>query len=373
MFAAAKPGFDERAAIIVFDNFGGDTRLGKPGVYFLDQQRGPTLAGLMSGATEAEAEGLEATGQYSHGALVFNHTLALLAAEDAHPKFGSLEVSVSDSEEIIRVPIADFTKLNVVVVALDTQNFNTGIIGERLQATIRKLVEQDVKRFAVNLSFGLVPCSVRTDFRAASGDKDENQLDLTFEEYRDAIFEENRDKSGLDPAEFREQLTSILTTPINEETDPLLKGTTDSGDADITYLAASGNYALPYSLYPGYWSEFVSVSAHNLASASAVPDEYSNTGEIILPGGYFRLTAYDPRIDGWRVYPQISIAGTSFAAPVLSVFTALDFTLPAPRCARVPPSVTSPMAFFKTDPTPTALPASGLNITLENTLSTYCR
>lgn len=386
MFATAKPSFDKPAAIIVFDDFNSDLGFTQPvealrgdpkvsGVYFLDQQRGPTLAGLVSGATGAEAEGLEAAGQYSHGALVFNHTLALLAAEDANPKFSSLEVSVSDSAEIIRVPIIDFTKLNVIVVALDTQDFNTGIIGERLQATIQVLAEQGIGRFAINMSFGLVPCSVRTDFRDAKSGGRGEQLDLTFEEYRDAVFEENKDKSGLDPAEFREQLTSILTTPVNEETDPLLKSTkTNEEFADITYLAASGNYRLPYSLYPGYWPEFVSVSAQNLADTStpAVRDsDYSNTGEVLMPGGYFRLTAYDPNTKGWRVYPQISVAGTSFSAPVLSVFTALDFTRSTPRCARVSPSVTSPLAFFKTDP-PVALPIPDLNLALEDALSKYC-
>ena len=318
----------EPTAIIVVDDFNGSVR--QPSVYFLDQQDAPTLADLKSGATEADVAQLEANRQYSHGALVFNHTLALLSAEDPSPELSEIRIPVPDREEVISVPTLTFTKLNIVVVPLDTQNFNTDIIGGRLQATINTLARQQIRRFAVNLSFGLVPCSVRDDFRAA------NDAELTFEGYRDEVLDAN----GLDVKKFRDDLANILTTPVNIDNDPLLAVAEAnleklSGVADITYLAASGNYRLPYSLYPGYWPEFVSVSAQNLAntSAPAVRDpDYSDTGEVLMPGGYFVLTAYDPNTGGFRTYPQISIAGTSFSAPVLSVFTALDFTGAAPRC-----------------------------------------
>ena len=365
MFDAAEPSFNEPTAIIVVDDFNGGVR--QPSVYFLDQQDAPTLADLKSGATEADVAQLEADRQYSHGALVFNHTLALLSAEDPNPELSEIRIPVPDREEVISVPILTSTRLNIVVVPLDTQNFNTDIIGGRLQATINTLARQQIRRFAVNLSFGLVPCSVRDDFRAA------NDAELTFEGYRDEVLDAN----GLDVKKFRDDLANILTTPVNIDNDPLLAVAETnlelSGAADITYLAASGNYRLPYSLYPGYWPEFVSVSAQNLAntSAPAVRDpDYSDTGEVLMPGGYFMLTAYDPNTGGFRTYPQISIAGTSFSAPVLSVFTALDFTGATPRCTRRPPSLTSPLAFFNTD-VPVS-PAPALNVGLEDALNKYC-
>ena len=374
MFTTADPTSSEPTAIIIVDDFNGNEDLEQPGVYFLDQRDGPTLAGLTSGATEAEVTALEDAGQYSHGALVFNHTLALLSAGDPTPRPADFVVNLPVEDIEINVPAFIFTGPNIVVAALDTQDFNTAIIGGRLQATIQTLARQQIRRFAVNLSFGLVPCSVLADIEAGV----QRQPDLTFEEYQAEVFDENKDNPDVDAAQLREDLVNILTTPVNVDSDPLLTGAETNPEqfanaavTDITYLAASGNYSLPYSLYPGYWSEFVSTSAHNLADTSAPPvrdPDYSNTGEVLMPGGYYKLTAYDPDTGGFRTYSEISIAGTSFAAPVLSVFTALDFTQTAPRCARISPSITSPLAFFKTDPTPTSLPASGLNITLERAL-----
>ncbi len=370
MFDIAAPIRNEPAAIIIVDDFNGTAR--QPGVYFLDQQDGPTLAGLGSSATEAEVTALEDAGQYSHGALVFNHTLALLNAGNRIPRRADFVVNLPAEDTEINVPAFIFTEPNVIVAALDTQDFNTEIIGGRLQATLQTLARRQIRRFAVNLSFGLVPCSVLADIQATK------QPDLTFEEYRDEVLDAN----GLDAEQFRDDLVNILTTPVNIDSDPLLTGAEtgpkrfeNAGVTDITYLAASGNYSLPYSLYPGYWSEFVSISAHNLADTSAPPvrdPDYSNTGEVLMPGGYYTLTAYDPTMSNFRTYDEISIAGTSFAAPVLSVFTALGFTRTAPRCARVPPSVVSPLAFFKTDSVPIAAPASGLNLALIDALRWYC-
>ena len=357
----AAPSFEQPSVIIVVDDFNGNTD--QPGVYFLDQQRGPTLAGLTSGATEAEVQALEDDGQYAHGTLVFNHTLALLSGLDPNPEFSNLDVFVPEEERTLNLPVATFTRLNVRVVALDTEDFNTEIIAGWLEATIRTLSASRLSRFAVNLSFGLVPCSVLNDIEAAG--------DLTFEAYAQEVLGAN----DLDANTFRDDLVNILTTPVGS--DPL-QGVVDLtsrglGDTlEVNYIAAAGNYRLPYALFPGYWSEFVSVSAMNLASATPVKDpDYSNTGEVLLEGGYFILTGYDPATGGWRDYPQISVTGTSFAAPVLSVFTALDFTNPVPRCARNSGEITTPLAFFKTDP-PILTPSPALDLPLSRALSDYC-
>ena len=136
-------------------------------------------------------------------------------------------------------------------------------------------------------------------------------------------------------------------------------------------MAASGNYRLPCSLFPGYWSEFIAASAQNMAATETpVRDpDYSNTGEVLMPGGYYRRAAYDPQNDTFMNYPNISIAGTSFAAPAPSVFTALDFTGATPRC--MTPDPASPLAFFKTDP-PVAVPLPELDLPLEVATKRYC-
>lgn len=376
--AQAAPGLAEQAAIIVVDDFNGNAR--QPGVYFIDQQEGATLAGLQSGATEAEVAALETNRQYSHGALVFNHTLALLHAADlsaaessavnqiaAVPNFRVFELEVFTPTERLPliVPAVVFPRLGVTVVALDTQDFSTEVISTeviapRLQATIRTLAQQRISRFAVNLSFGLVPCSVLADIEAS------RQPDLTFEDYQQEVLDAN----NLDAAEFRDDLVNILTTPVG--TDPLLTGAETNpeglGAVEISYLAASGNYRLPYSLFPGYWSEFVAVSASAATDTQVKDADYSNTGEVLMMGGYYTLTAYDPRTDTFVDYPNIRIAGTSFAAPVLSVFTALGFTNEPPSCR---PDPVSPLAFFKTDP-PVVTPLPALDLPLPDALSRYC-
>lgn len=377
IYAEAEPERTAQAAIIVVDDFNGDAEQGS--VYFLDQQDGQTLAGLQGGTTEAEIAGLEAARQYSHGALVFNHTLALLNAADRQAAGNAvgqavlapslrrfdLEVFTPTERKPLAVPAALFPRLGVTVAALDTEDFDTKVIGARLSATIQTLAQQQgIRRFAVNLSFGLVPCSVLADFGASR----RQQPDLTFESYLQDVLDAN----SLDANAFRADLTNILTTPVG--TDPLLVGEgTDleqTGAATISYIAAAGNYGLPYSLFPAYWSEFVGVSAQNMASAEPVKDpDYSNTGEVLMPGGYYRLTAYDPRINEFVSYPNLSIAGTSFSAPALSVFTALDFTRATPHC--LTPDPVSPLAFFKTDP-PVPTPLPDLDLPLGNALRRYC-
>ena len=353
----ASPTFAQPSAILVIDDFNGE--LGSvPGVYFPDQAGLNDLLGLPEDPDERARQqeivmnGLEANRQLSHGALVFNHTLALLNVLDQDMSFDTLGDTL----------FAEFPNLGIRVFAVDTEDFNTGVIAGRAFATLRDAAREfGISRFAVNLSFGLVPCSVREDFRASK----ENAPALTFEEYVNFVLAAN----GL-AERFREELASLLTTPLDD--DPLL-GLAQEGlgsSTMITYAAAAGNYRHAWSLAPGYWPEFVSVSAENLSGPAGVKDlAYSNTGEVLLPGGYFELTFYDLANDTWVTYPDISVAGTSFAAPVLSVFTALDYSNSTPRCVPTPPS---PLAFFNTDP-PISTPLPKLNEPLARALQAYCK
>ncbi len=376
----AAPKFDQPSAILVVDDFNGQG-LRVPGVYFPDQGGGDTLGGLSSRLPldlnartpqqEAELDTLEANGQVSHGALVFNHTLALLSVLDQDVNISTLRVDtpapgVPFAFEPLDVILAEFTNLGILVAAVDTEDFDTTIIAGRIAATLRMLAAQGgVERFAVNLSFGLVPCSVLEDFQASKAQFP------TFERYQEAVMKAN----NLDAAQFREELARVLTVPVG--VDPLrILAQRDrekyGGAAAITYLAAAGNYQLDYALFPGHWPEFVSVSAENLSGPAGLKDaDYSNTGEVLLSGGYYRLTFFDPISGAWTTYPDISVAGTSFAAPVLSVYTALDYSNNAPRCAPKPPQRVSPLAFFDTTP-PMSTPLPKLDVPLAEAIKLYC-
>ena len=349
----AAPALDQQAAILVVDDFNGEVG-GMPSVYFPDRAGIETLRELPEDPDqrveqqEVMMDGLEDNSQLSHGSLVFNHTLSLLNVLDPGMNFDTQSFST---------PFAEFPKLGILVFPVDTEDFNTGEIADRTFETLREVNKLGISRFAINLSFGLVPCSVREDFRAAKEGLESPAL--TFEEYVERVLAVNpsiQDESES-ARDLREQLASLLTTPI--ENDPLLNlGEEKFGNMMITYAAAAGNYGYDWSLAPGYWSEFVSVSAENLSGPTGVKNpEYSNTGEVLLPGGFFELTFYDPANRMWVTYPDISVAGTSFAAPVLSVYTALDFTHSTPRCM---PTPLSPLAYFNTNP-PVSTPLPTLN------------
>ncbi len=327
----ASPHFDQPTALLVVDDFDGQG-LNQPGVYFPDIR-----------------------GQGPHGSLVYNHTLALLAKIDQsmgkNPKLKLSPAVKMDSFEIHKPAridlfneppfnfepfsghVTQFPNLNLTVIAIDTEDFDTSIIAGRIAATIQRAADHwNISRFAANMSFGLVPCSVLEDFTAVK------QMYPTFESYRDALLAKNK----LSVTQFHKELTEILTTPVGNDPLQLLAQFNPeaiSGNVDaVAYLASAGNYGMNYSLFPAHWPEFASVSASDLSVDPSRPLEishkdaaYSNSGEILLPGGYYQLNLYYPG-GGWQPIPDIAFAGTSFAAPVLSVFTALDFTSRAPQC-----------------------------------------
>ena len=244
------------------------------------------------------------------------------------------------------VHVTEFPNLNLTVAAVDTEDFDTSIIAGRIAATIDTLAQRSISRFAVNLSFGLVPCSVLEDFGAVK------ERYPTLEAYRDAIL----GKNGYSKvASFREELEQLLVSPVGAK--PLQRlaqlDPNDFFEAEaVAYLASAGNYSMGYSLYPGAWPEFASVSASDMSRRPTDPlnyshrDTYSNAGEILLPGGYYEFNLYYHG-RGWKPMPGLAFAGTSFAAPVLSVFTALDFTSYAPRCPVTSDYIT-PLAFHHT-------------------------
>ena len=364
--AVAQPSEEVPTAILVVDDFNGEGL--EPGVYFPDQEEGntlgdlPTLLNSSASAQERALEQeplldtLEAAGQVSHGALVFNHTLALVSGLEVAPVIEQVEVrsNAFDFEDRFMMQVATFpTRPDLpVVAAVDTEDFNTGVIANRVEAAVSSLIYRDsgddmIARFAVNFSFGLVPCSVLRDFEALK----EERPALTFEGYQAAVLEAN----GYDVAAFRAELARVVNAAASA--DPL-RGLTQSNFIDnldlgesrkesiaVTYLAAAGNYRLDYSLYPGLWPEIVSVSASDVNSPDTLDARYSDTGEVLLPGGFFELSFFDPDTNDWQTYSDVSVAGTSFAAPALSVFTAFDYSNENTRCL-APGNRNTKLAFY---------------------------
>lgn len=260
--------------------------------------------------------------------------------------------------------LAVLPDLNLTVAVVDTEDFDTEIIAGRVAATLRHLRQgRGARHFALNLSFGLVPCCVLGDFVASR-----DRLP-PLEAYREEVL--NAD--GLDAAQSRDALSSLLTTSVgSDQFSSLVKRSGEQlvSGGEVTCLAAASNYRLVYSLYPGYWPEFVSVSAREVSNPTAVRDaSYSNTGEMLLPGGFYALSAFDPTSNTWRSYPQSAWPGTSFAAPALRVFAALDYT--RSPAASAPRSPHLAVGLIRHRPAGQhATPA--LNVPLEDALSQHC-
>jgi hypothetical protein len=102
------------------------------------------------------------------------------------------------------------------------------------------------------------------------------------------------------------------------QSDPLRDFIRQQRDYMIVPVASAGNFKQRKPFYPARWPEVISVSANegdNLRFWA-----HSNDGDISVPGAWFLFD------DGkYR-------AGTSFAAPVVSMLIAIDLTQTAPQC-----------------------------------------
>ena len=358
----AEPSFDTSVAILVVDDYNGgvfylDRNSDEPKVADLDDVELPSDPVTQAAAIEELLDNLELNGQLSHGALVYNHVLQLLL-----PVADSFVVTSTLSEG--DTAIFSVEGEAVYVVAVDTEDFNTVVIAERIEeALVTASNEYGLERFAINLSFGLVPCSVLEDFEASK------KLYPTFETYLEAVAQAN----SLDLVVFREELTRILTTPVNQANDPLRvlvqsrEGLLQQAPEldEIIFVAAAGNYALSYALFPAAWPEFIGSSSYDVVTE--VKSSFSNVGEVMAPGAWFTLS-YVLEPDIVLTEEKVSYAGTSFSAPAVSVFSAFDLMRLTPRCAQNTVIGNLPALAFGTG----AMPTSALDQPLKIAVSAYC-
>ncbi len=330
-------------AIIILDNFKGHEVAG--GVYQLGEavfnlaDGSPTDLEARADALADKLDGLSEAGQLSHGALVFNHVLAVLShVADA--------VAISDTTVVFKKD-----GHAIIVQGVDTQGFQTDAIVAELNNAIATLVGSQhvlgvpvsVQRIAVNMSFAIVPCSVLWDYQQTRN----NGNAQSFEEYMALVTCVNAEQFGVacsPDAEgfqrFHDDLWQIATTPL--EDDPLqtlIFRSTDLGGphADaLVFTASAGNYGdkLNYPLAPAAWPFVLSVSANNVDKD--VLAEFSNPGAISMAGAWFTLPDALGRagISAETLATTSTVyAGTSLAAPGLAVFAALDLGQTKPTCS----------------------------------------
>jgi hypothetical protein len=103
----------------------------------------------------------------------------------------------------------------------------------------------------------------------------------------------------------------------------------DCARGRINYVAASGNFGLPYAMFPAAWPEVVAVAAQYAVPGGGFDPRkagFANAGEVVAPGALYELSR---TASGTQV---LAYAGTSFSAPVVSLFTALDLMRDVPSC-----------------------------------------
>lgn len=323
------------------------------------------------------------TGDLTHGDLVLHHTLNVLYALSPNysvktqrvtqpsrltTKDRSLNRSLNNSFIGFDTVIVEFPDLNLVVATVPTNGYQTGLIASRLAAALETLTSgYRVDDVAVNMSFGLVPCSVVSQI----AEHRKKIPEYTMLNYAEDVLNNYYGENGFSPLELQAFLVALLR-PIEPEADPLRRFIQLSIDADdasflipgrrvpqLAYVASAGNYKLSFPLYPAAWPEVISVSA----SVKTQKTGYSNSGEDMLPGNHV-LT-----LPGRGSVQPVAVAGTSFAAPVLAAFAALDMSSPSPRCTYFPPSLAH-YDFFNLGSS--KLTRTNPNLRLRNALVTLC-
>jgi Subtilase family len=334
---AALSALSRGVTILVVDDFNGNTKVtpARPPVYKLgiDVFTWParstglsTIPTTRSSQLDTELRRLEATNQIAHGTLVMNHINAMILGS-GHYNGG--ELNISDG----RVSIKNInTGSYINVQAVDTEDLDTTVIAPRMRTAIWMEINNNRKQIVVNMSFSIVPCGVKNDFVA------NRAMYPTFQHYANAVAAANdalRMRSPTETiAQFRNRVRRELTTPFDN--DPLLniiKNKNISGalgkGGNLIYVAAAGNFGLGYSMYPAAWPEVVSASSND---ASAGRSGFSNRGEVMVTGAWYRLT--DPaNINGVGFdAPKVVYAGTSFSSPALAVFSVFDIARATPKC-----------------------------------------
>lgn len=290
-------------------------------------------------------EDLQSTGTLSHGALVFHQAKQLAAAV------------TGDANAWPRVPNAKEAKFHfmdgpykgspLLIRAVDAAALNTDGLAELIRGTIEDVSAKGYKQVVVNMSFAIVPCAITEDVAKTIG----TGTIPTFEDYVASLLLVNAVRPGDQDAlaELAGQPLSLDSDPFFRYLDcPLPDVDTDPTRCDgksassakvvesLVHVAASGNFANDYALYPAALPTVISVGSLDVATTGYSPrrSAFSNAATVLAPGALFGLST--------KTTQQIVYAGTSFAAPVVSLFAALDLIADEPLCdagstARYPP------------------------------------
>ena len=266
---------------------------------------------------------LKEYGQYSHGAIVLNHTNGILKQMYNLSYLGTAS-NDSGGYSVYKQKIGD---KYVLVVPLDINYLNTQAIRQKIVDYIRLIkTATDIGNIVTNMSFALVPCAKLATAQSRG---------ISFEEYVKEVAEDLGKTSNqvLQDWGSEASISPGSDSLIGLSNNPYSAFVQQPSDwvGDIMFVASSGNYSADFPMYPAAARNVISSSSSDYSTHEAL-STFSNAAEIMTPGAWFNLD--DPLgISGLGLIKEIAYAGTSFSAPATSVFSALDLATTQPSCA----------------------------------------
>lgn len=305
------------AVIIVADDFAGDnfllpSALTGPGVDDV------ALADLVP---------LVESGEFSHGALVMHHLNALVAATGAfswEETIGGVTYwratgSGSGGHQLVIAPLdmtADEDSQEITIADVLQS------LGRKLQATTDGLEVGSEVSPVVNMSWVFLPCSDIDGFLSHRGEYE------NFETYVRAV---HGGESAPVIEEFLMAEGNVLHADLVRALDDGEFGVLDLSRSH-SFVAASGNFSMDYQMLPAGWRHVVGAAVRP-PTGRTFPGRYSNIGDVTVAGEWF---TFQPLIKGaLEPETQLHYAGTSFAAPLVSLYLALDAASQDPACLHV--------------------------------------
>ena len=293
-------------------------------------------AGLLSNEDLPE-DGLDELvkeGVLSHGALVFHQAKQLAAATtgDGTPW------PVEDGADTAKFHVGGTREgAALLIKAVDAATLNTDDLAATIRDALAQVSAHGYKHVVVNMSFAIVPCAVSEDVGSTIG----TGTIPTFEDYVASLLQVN----AINPDQL-DALGQMTAEPLALTQDPFFQylkcplpssiagiercdGTTSSSPPivkSMVHVAASGNFGNDYALYPAALPSVISVGSVDVTDDGYALQRsaFSNAATVLAPGALYRLVAKETQ--------SIVYAGTSFAAPVVSIFTALDGMASTPLC-----------------------------------------
>ncbi|MBA4169209.1 MAG: S8/S53 family peptidase [Chloroflexi bacterium] len=241
------------------------------------------------------------THDVSHGYLVMSHINALIRDTGKY----EIHHSSTDRETVWERIHSNEQTLRVVGVHLGEDRKNEYVVIDL--HSVLEMVASISEHFqdaaiVVNMSWIILPCFRVADL-AQFLDRDDSE---TFKGYLDALQGSSAWKGTT--------LTDVLAPNVRPA-----DWTVQGNKYQTTSVASSGNQGLEFELYPAAFPNVISVGAREA--------DYSNTANVLASGGWFPLAYLCCNGGTIGPYPVpdagLAYAGTSFAAPSMSVLAAI--------------------------------------------------